>query len=113
MFTTGSCGIAYPGLGGYISFDQLQHGIVPAVGNDLVEQVRLDLTLLFPQGNVVLPPVGRAVIFIQSPAINISYLSRVIQILETIPPICKLHLTVVQDALSAVSSFFTHVAAPF
>lgn len=95
-------------LQGQVLLHQLQYGEVSAVGDDLVEQILLNLPFFFPQRQIPGLPGRCPVIFIQSPAINEFGFAIDVFVLVSISSILALALSVVQNAVSVIPPLFAH-----
>ena len=73
---------------------QIQHSKISTVGNDLFEQILLDLPFLFPQRKIPCSACRSPVIFVQSPAVNEFVLAVQILVLISISAILTLALSV-------------------
>lgn len=78
---------------GQVLLHQFQHSEVSAVGNDLIEQILLDLPFLFPQGQIPYFASRRPVIFVQPPTVNEFYIAIQVFVLVGIPAVWALALS--------------------
>ena len=92
-----------------VFLDKLQHRQVAAVGDDVIEQIVLDLLLLFPQGQLTLLPSWSAVVFIQPPAVHEFDLAVIVLILKLVTSVRTLALSEAQYAITIVASFFAQL----